>query len=90
MYDLVKNNMNLNKIFVNDALEIFSDLDLVKRNNNTVTIESKPDYKLDLSDSIRYNENTSVIDKFNYFSKLAFNKNLFLLINEINNFLEEE
>ncbi|MGM0437205.1 MAG: single-stranded-DNA-specific exonuclease RecJ [Bacillota bacterium] len=86
----VEKNLNVNEKFVVESLEILRELDLVEKKDNEVFLNSKPETKLDLSNSLRYNKNTSFIEKFNYFSKIAFNKNLFLLIDEINNYLEED
>lgn len=90
IFELVKNKLGLNKEFVLNSLQIFQELDLIEKNVDQISLKMMPKQKLDLSNSIRYNKNTSFIEKFNYFSKLAYDKDLFLLINEINNFIEEE
>ncbi len=47
-------------------------------------------HKLDLSETIRYNENTDVIEKFNEFSRIAYAKKLFELLKIVKNNLQEE
>jgi len=90
LIDITKDELNVKEEFVDESLEIFSELNLIKKIDNKIHLNSKPKTKLDLSDSLRYNKNTSFIEKFNYFTKIAFNKNVFLLIDEINNYLEED
>jgi len=90
LIDIAKDELNVKEEFVDESLEIFSELNLIKKIDNKIHLNSKPKTKLDLSDSLRYNKNTSFIEKFNYFTKIAFNKNIFLLIDEINNYLEED
>lgn len=90
LINTAKNKLEVKSEFVDESLKIFSELNLIEKKDNKICINSKPKTKLDLSDSLRYNKNTSFIEKFNYFTKIAFNKNLFLLIDEINNYLEED
>ena len=87
---VVKENLAVDNVFIDEGLKIFSELDLIKINKKEINIQPKPESKLDLSDSLRYNKNTSFIEKFNYFTNIAFDKNLFLLEDEINNYLEED
>ena len=90
LIDSAEKKLNVEVEFVNESLEVFSELNLIEKNGKEIYLKPKSKSKLDLSDSLRYNKNTSFIEKFNYFTKMAFNKNLFLLIDEIINYLEED
>ena len=90
LVNIAKKRLDVKDEFVDESLDIFTELDLIEKKGNEVCLNNKPETKLDLSDSLRYNKNTSFIEKFNYFTEIAFNKNLFLLVDEINNYLEED
>ncbi|MGM0410827.1 MAG: single-stranded-DNA-specific exonuclease RecJ [Bacillota bacterium] len=88
--NLAKNKLKLKNNFIEESIEVFSELNLIVKKENSILIKAKPNRKLDLSDSLRYNKNASFIKKFNDFAKMAFANNLFLLISKIQNNLKED
>ncbi len=78
-----------NKKLVNSGLNILADLELIEYENNKIKLLNGPENKLDFSKSIRYNEITDIIDKFNKFSQLAYAKNLFKLMGMVKNNIQE-
>ncbi|MFW6237773.1 MAG: single-stranded-DNA-specific exonuclease RecJ [Halanaerobiales bacterium] len=54
------------------ACAVLEELELLEFSEGKVTLLSRPEKKLDLSDSLRYNENIKIIEDFNELSALVF------------------
>lgn len=66
------------------SLTIFEELGLLSKKDRVVRILPPPEEKLDLSDSISYNENVDIINGFNNLTRLAYAADLSELILLIN------
>ena len=77
-----ENSLFKNKKHLQACLDIGFELGLVVREENFVLMK-KNDNDLDLSSSIRYNKMNGIITRFNRFCNLAYDKNLFSLLNKI-------
>lgn len=79
-----------NKDIIKKGIEIFEELGLVENHGTTVLLLPEPGKKLDLSNSISYNNNVNVVEKYNCFVDLALARDLFLLIDKINIYEEDK
>ncbi|MTI61325.1 MAG: single-stranded-DNA-specific exonuclease RecJ [Firmicutes bacterium] len=73
-------SISTNKILLGKGITILSEIGLLKKKNGKLTLLPISGEKLDLSDSISYNNNIDIIEKFRVFSNLAFNDNVFNLV----------
>jgi len=73
-------DLKLNRRLVNRSLTILTELGLIEHSDDRIILSPVPDEKLDLSDSMSYNDNIKVITGFKELVELAFAADLFPLI----------
>lgn len=59
------------------ACSVLQELELIDYSGGNITMLSRPEKKLDLSDSLRYNKNVKIIEDFNELSSLVYGRNVF-------------
>ncbi|MCC3145361.1 single-stranded-DNA-specific exonuclease RecJ [Halanaerobium sp. Z-7514] len=89
-YELA-NSFNLkNSTLFNQMLKIAAELDLFDLKSQVLKFKPEQKNQLDFKASLRYNKLSRQIEKFSHFKDIVFAENLFALIENLNNFKEEE
>ena len=68
---------------VENSLTIFEELNIINRVGERIFLLAEAGKKLDLSNSISYNNNINIVKNFDAFVKLALGRDLFVLIDQL-------
>lgn len=77
------NDFIYNRYLIDNSLTVLTELGLIAQRDGRIRLLPVPAERLDLSDSISYNDTIGIIKRFKRFIELAFADDLFPLISEL-------
>jgi ssDNA-specific exonuclease RecJ len=90
LYKKINNKYNISKTMFENIIKIYSEIKVVKNNNNEIIINNvKMANELDLSNSVYYNNIIKIKEDQKKLNKLLSDKNLFNFIKNLTNLKEE-
>jgi len=89
LYQQLLDKENVNKKSLQESLQIFTELNLIKKQEEELIFRESKENKLDLSDSLRYNKLSGHLLDFEQFARFAYQKNLFELMSKLKKLKED-